>query len=175
MVLRKSSSQYPLQCLPGCFQSCLEEWWNRACFKMPQSSKFLLSWIHAPGIATTVWLISWLLKKLILIIFACVLIPYNGEENFQRSLLCRFWCHSSLFKASFLLYKLLTYLFSWPSETNLSFVISFRILSSVVLLICVKCGSQSLNPHCLICLRGKADFIFSISQGTMLVSFPYKI
>lgn len=66
-------------------------------------------------------------------------------------------------------------MFAWPSQMILGFVILFGILPSVELFICVKFGPQSLHPYYLICLRGRADFIFTSIKGQCYFPFPYKM
>ena len=67
---------------------------------------------------------SRVLKKLILIIFASVLVPFNGGEDFQRSFTWWFLLTSlfPVFKGiMFAMHVAGFYLFVWCSQMNLEF------------------------------------------------------
>lgn len=133
----------PLQWSPGRTSSGLPGRWGEdgeQQVKIPQLS-VLTAFLNAPQAAASLWLISRILMKQILIISTRVLIPFNGI----------FWGPCSAIFTD-IIFPVFTGMFAW---SYLEYLHQGRY----------KFGSQSFHPCYLICLKSRADFIFTPVKG----------
>lgn len=113
---------------------------------------------------------SWFWSFLLLFFF-----PLMVERIFRG--LCHFhWCQLFLvFKGIVFAMQVADISVCLAFSNDSGFCYFVWNISIVELFICVKFGPQSLHPYYLICLRGRADFIFTSIKGRCYFPFPYKM